>query len=1143
MVGHLPQLCLFLCLIGPSQDPGAAGERPPTSQPDEGQAKRVPIYVFLNGPDDINKLLDTLSKPDFVLVEWDRFRRFMNEAEQPKPARIPTSVFRSLAITGRIGSDHARLRLNLAVATREAGLSVVDLPLGDNLTIVEVRDGTSPITLEKRATGGWRLELSGARVHDLEIELLCALKVRGRRNLLELGIPETPSNRFELLGAAGLTDIRLGGDTGQELPPKPAEDGIRVASEFSPRSGLDISWSGTTAGMQALPAVLTALGEIDVEFGPGQVSAVATYDLRVLDGRLDFLTVQAGTEWKQLDFEIDGLRVPAIVSGADESTAWHKLAANLTIDRPQKLVVRAVRGWVDGKESRLTLRGFPIREAQAQSGLLAISRSTDVGVLAGTLSGLRPLDHRTELPASLRVRPTLLMGYQFSEQPFALELNAVPLVAWQRVDSRSTVLVDDSLRIETSLGYHVAPGRFTRVIVELPDSLVLDQVGPAEVVSSVDVTEKSATAPRRMIVELSAKAAAEGRFSIQLRTHIALDRADSVALDLPVPADAIERVEWLALASADGVETRVASKEGLEVADPLLATRPDWPSEGQTILRGRPFECYRLLSPASAVRLNLARRDRTVSTESTVVAAIGRRGARFEQSTVLDVRFGALSQIDVVVPSEFEPGDWRVDGLDIGRREELAPLGDGAARARLFLARPLVGRAPFSIKAVKTWPESEPPALLDLPHFQFEGTTHGPLTVEVRSEPGVSLDFPDSEWRPGRLPATLDTVASGSIDPSFERAFHRRVEEGQDARLSVGLQIRPLAPVAGTIVSRGLIHSTLAASDTANVNTTLVIERHSGSILVQLPRGAGNLKAVVGGTALEVERLPAAGEFRILIPPAGPMPTRLDFQYVVAHASGAEAWVPRFPAQVEVGELYWRIDAPAFETLLGVPEGWDDRNAWVGWWLLRWRRQSQVDLAGLERWVADRVSKTSTANAGPGADAPGVEREGYLFSTTGRAAGARPHFMPRTWLIAAASAAGLFGVVLCARLRLLARRWVLLALVAAGVAVVAQYPILGYQFGLAALPGLLVGAVAVATQAVIARTRHTHEPVLDRTSSVGSNRSGLRPETAIPAEPEEGSTIVRPRAASTVERPTPGTESHRSSKPSNPTSESISSIH
>ena len=680
--------------------------------PQQAPAKdpESPIPIFLNAPSDLEAFWKMLSRPDFVVLNGEVYRKLRQGAEVAKSAKTsPSAVIESFDLTGRVVGEWGRLVVEYRVTVPTEALTWVPIHL-DGLTLTEARDASGDLPTRIATEGkGWQVELKGQGEHAVKVGVLAPVRstVDGRR--IELAVPPAASTRVDLLVPENVIEASTGLNEPMGLTASSAGPGVKLSARLSPRSRLELNWRERADPVSKLPTLLSAQGEISLEIERGSIRSRSSWILGAIRGTATELILRLDAAEELLDIELDNkpVQVEARREGS-RSVVVIPLVEPLRSTASRTLLVNTRRAIPSTGTPRLALQGYSFDQARVQTGVIAIARTGPIFLNPTSGRGLRRIDPRTELPESLRARHDTTLAFEFTEQPFDLELRVEPAPPRLRVGSRTTVTVaPQSARFNTRLDCRVSQGKVFEVKVVLPIGLEFEGAEPADVVESaivVPIDPEAAAVPgveaaRIVTITLTPQARVLDAFAIFLKGWSTIDPSQAVALPVFQPRADLSEGDRFAI-----VADRNVSVELVEPTEGSPAFRVDsgspptdwtWPSRRPGAESGLLW--LRADGGPATIPLHVTVRPRSILHESTLNASIDRRGAEVVEDIGVEVAFGVVSRLDVSLPSEV-PARWEVEGIEIAGREPLAPDAAGHRRYRLKFAKDYTDAFRFRVR-------------------------------------------------------------------------------------------------------------------------------------------------------------------------------------------------------------------------------------------------------------------------------------------------------------------------------------------------------------------------------------------------------------------------------------------------------------
>ncbi len=1114
-----PRIATFVLLATALGRPvaGAPGDPPtPPGDPDP------PIPIFLNAPTDLDAFWKMLARPDFVVLDGDLYRKLRLASEAPKLVKTtPTAVVESLEVSGAVSGDWARLVVEIRVAMVTDGPSWVPIHL-DGLTLWDVRDGSGDLPTRIAEGRGWQVELKGRGEHVVRVGLLAPVRstVEGKR--LELPVPPASSTRLDLVVPQNVLDASTGSNEPVGMTPVPDHQGVRLTARLSPRPRLDLAWRERADPSSQLPTLLSAQGEISLEIERGSIRSRSSWVLASIRGTTSVLTLRLDSAEELLDIEVDNkpVQVETRREGG-RSVVSIPLLDPLRPNAMRTLLLNTRRPIASSGIARVALQGYSFDQAKVQTGVVAIARTGPIFLNPTPGRVLRRIDPRTELPENLRARPDTTLAFEFHDQPFDLALEVEPAPPRLRVGARTTVTVDPrSARLQTRLDCRTSQGRVFEVKVDLPKGLEFEGAEPASVVESAQVLpidpEGAPTTgvdvPRVVTLTLTPQARESDAFTILLKGWCAIDPSGPVALPIFQPrVDSNEGARYAIVADRNvSVELATAGEEPPAFRVDWGSPPTDWPWPSRRPGAELGLLWLRCDANPEAIPVKVAVHPRSIRHESTLAAAIDRRGAEVVEEISVDVAFGVASRLDISLPPEV-PDRWEVEGIELAAREPLGPETGGTRRYRLRFARDYTDafrlRVRYRLHFAEP-PEGEREAKLRLePIRVLEGNSTAHRVV-VSAEPRFGLKSDAKGWD---MATISDSIPSTEGGPPVRLAFSN-VEE-RPGPVDLLVRAGPQIPLPGVVVSRLWIRTVQRPENDLATSARFWVEARDGSMRVGLPPGSRWVRARVGGSDLSegnVEHL-AADEYRLRFPgptPSGPVLVAIDF--VVPAASTSGGWPTlRLLGGGIVQQTTWEVQVLGSRAGVGTPSGWTDENEWF-WAGGLWKRRPWKSPLEVSHWLTGGNARYRLTEMLDSGVSTGLQS--YLFSRVGPPTTLRFPIFSRIGLLLLCS-----GPVLAVGLLVLARRppprviaaALLILAFAAGSLVEPNVLILALQ---SSLLGVALWLSALAMNWAIEKTTHSRgagEGALIVASSSTAS-SMLRPS---PTPGSDESTEIRARPA------------------------------
>lgn len=1089
------------------------GAKPPAPEPAATSAPPAPaavppaeppVYLFLEAPKSLDELWLRLARPDFVLQRGGEAKA--GPAAPGKEA--PGAVVESVKVRGRSGPEFAHLTAEVEATKLVEGPAWVPLRL-DGRPLISVARGGKAVEVRAAPEGkGWLARLDGAKgeVGTIVAELVVPVTRADDGYSWSLPIPEAASTSLEMAFPKETTSARARED--EPLGLASGTEGIPTATaKLPPRDRIDLAWKVKGASEKG-EVLLAVAGLVDVNADPFGARTRASWDVISERGearRISF-GIDPGEEITSLTLDGRDARFEVRREAAEGPQGMAQvhvdLAEPLRAGPARKLVMvtrRAARA--DGS---LVLRGYPFVDALEQTGVLAIGCPAGAWVDATPGPGLRPIDRETELPEELRDPQATALAFQF-RQPFHLALRVIEPTPRLMARLASRVQVGErSAQVDARYTFDVLSGRPDRVEFILPDGWGVETIGPPEAVEGTTVSDpQSPGSGRRAVVQLSPAARQSPSFLLKITGRVAFNDKGEGALSWPAPrgisvisGDAAVWTEPSLALAFDWTKAR-----GLEARRWRIPENWPWQAEPGAI----PGAWVRIGDPSARLDLRTTPRPRTLTWENTLRAIIEREGIAIRQRMRGRVEAGVLDQVEVLAPKGMT---WAIEGSDAPARTVLGEA-DGIVRERLQWPRAVAGEINLTIASSLPLPKGlSAPAKLALPLIR-------PADGQVRSL--LLTISPSADWK-AQPEETRGWTPAAPLPEDESTATALAADDPQSAQ-PPPLSLTPLAPLSlpPVVAARLWLRTEVTPDGRLRHSARYRVVHHSGNFKVTLPEGAEVERAGIGTSAFrDVPLAQDGGDLRIALPAEVPATVLLD--YSTPMPSGRPWPVPSL-AEGVVQETTWDVGLARDDVLLGVPEGWSDRNHWA-WRGIGWGRVPDGSREDLERWLRgeDQVVVAPPA-AAPAESAPDLMTRRLVFRRPGPPAPISVAMIDRLVLLALCS-------LLALGLGLLALRYPgaapmgALCLVALFFAGLTAMPNLALQLAQSSILGIALVAIAAGTQRwVMGRRRagrFADASDLRSASASGSAPILAKPASALEGIPAEASTTIRRRTGSSV---------------------------
>ncbi len=975
---------------------------------------RIPWFVILNMPQDLDELWRKIERPDLVLMKGERagIAAALETAAAGKGADASRGLVESVKISGRVVGESANLVVELTVAVSGEGDVWVPIRL-DNQRLVAARENGRDLDLRQQERGEWRVRLTGQGEHRIAVEVRAFFSNELARRRLSLAIPEAATTRLELdLGGRG-SDIVIGSneDFGQNEPGRDKRK--PVTAHLSPRSKLDVSWLDDADSAGGAPPLLTAQGEIAIEVDAQAVRTRSSWSIRCVRGTARTLELKVADDEDITELELDDQSLAEKIGQArGPGKLTIPLGEPLRAGGAARLTLRTRRSLAKSGPRRISFAGFPFSGVREQTGYIGITNSPNIWVGSDAPAGLHRID-ASKLPSDLRARPATSLAYEFLDQPFVLDLVVEASPTQIRGETRTLLEVDaDRVRSETTIDLTWL-GEVFELEVGAAPGLEVVSVGPRESVESWHASLASREAgrgplekqERRLNIRLSPQARDSKKVSLKLAAIEAIEAVGSIklglfSLDRSIPVNA-----FYALAAGRGL--------ALEVGDDLsgrLRSAPELRSRFQSLSGIWPGVLLPKEDPArqlfvadrggsSYLPIKVTRPKRLLRHETILSAKVLSRSVEVIEQTTISVRHGELKSVVIRVPARFAARWELLERQEIDSRE-LGREADGSWRYRLSFDRAAIDQAVVRFRyrvPLAQQLDAATPREVTLDWITIEEGEAAPVRVELELDPEIVVE---NGTPPGWARAAFDLHA----EPVGERPLLQFAQEDARSQQHVftfkarALSQHALPPL---VIPRLLIKTIQGVDGSRRTTARYWVERHGAEFPFELPSGVEGIEARVDGRIadqVDYDQSTSRHSLRFKGDSASrPALVELEFQ----EPKPGTSWrLPKIQDGAVVLQALWEARLPWSLAVVGIPRGWSDENHW-SFSGFSWKRRPVQDSAGLNEWLVGSGGPASAIDDFTGSGA--YEEDRYLFSRRGEPAALELWLVPGSWLVGVSS--------------------------------------------------------------------------------------------------------------------------------------------
>ena len=974
----LYQLTAPLWAEEPVQNPPAfAMEGAQTNQ----SAGPSTTFVLLKKPEDLDALLERLSRPDFVVLDFARYKELQGSIDQGNLIRKEPEVsIRTLRITGELQNEAADLQLLLQVRKTSGASSILPIRL-DDAWIQDARAGNQNLLVTKLTGVGWGVSLPDQGEYEVSIRFRTRISIRGAGRRLQLAIPETASSSIDLRIMEPAEELKLGSrqipldrDTGHNT------GWSSLKTSISPRSVLDLTWTSSKIPIQPKFSVVS---EVSVIVDNGILRWDSRHDIESDRDVISRLNLDLDPSLSKYQVLADGL--PCIFEVQKEYRCRIDLENPIRPGDLRTIQIKAERPLREDEKEKISIQGLLFQHATSETGWLTVGSGPQVHLKCGSNRSISRLLTRSGIPPRLLgVTPYPEFLFSIQGSPFNLQLETEPTKPWIFVNCKNVLnITQTNISTELKLNYQTQNPPPREISLGIPSGWVLDSIGPDSIIQSTSLASPVPPDSKvnRLIIRLKEQPVEPSKFTISCAFRWSGPRTGKLDLPWIQPLDASSWIGTSTVRATAGLQVTPYPDDSLTIlAVPIdersLNSSPSLSNDMQ------PCFTVQHTNVPPTLKLEVLPLPLRLRVQSESELFVDRLWTTKFDQVVIRIDQGQLRTLELEVPTELYD-HWELEGLDISHRETLASSGS-IGLTKLHLLKPLSDQVRLRIRSRLATPNSQgqEAALLKFPPIVIHGATYDSVTTELGSANGLEIH-----------PTGTGLVSSDRPrNIRAEKEFpYKRIETGSTpSPQNLKIQAVTLAQTPEVILSRLMLSTTKLGDGSIGIDIHGIVETHHGKIPLSLPHGATIKDVMIGQSPAEIVQNDAlTGNYILGLPRTeGRIEQHLHLAYSVLPSSEiSSSWLPGFPTTVEIRETYWEIDLPSRECLLGVPPGWNSCNRW-SWFRYSFGRKPTLNHAELLKWLqkgrADQESQLIPKSIGSqvgSANRMLFHRSGHLITT------------------------------------------------------------------------------------------------------------------------------------------------------------------
>ena len=595
---------------------------------------------------------------------------------------------------------------------------------------------------------GYELILRGKGRHTIKTRFVAGITRAKEFATASFGLPSVPLHRLTFRVPGRDTEMRI--EPARAHSTKNEGDETQLLAFLGPQGSVKITWRSKPEEADVEPSLIFATDIVDVRVEERVIRGTAQFDLEVLR-----------TPATQFEIAIpEGLQVLEVTGGNIRTWGF----ADEQRRRLQISVHKPVLGRVSlavGFEGRFSVPGdlkaptFRVANVARERGWIRISGADGVGV--------RPLSAENAFQVDLNSLPKAIrggqhaLGFRFPALPFALSLRT------ERIEPRVSLLTRARLEVErrqiklhTDLRFTVERAGIFRVTLEVPDDIVLTDIGNPKLMDSWRESREEG-GPRLLILELRGRRL--GTFTLPIKAVRPLAIADG---KLPVPLIKVRNVTreegTLAIFMDPGIEA-TAETAGVVPFEIAKLAREDRFRSALPLRFG-----WRWRGSDAKVDFKIEARKPKVSAKVLVSLQAEENKVRYAAELAYNVEYTGVEHLRFRVPKRISETLKLEENYEVEKTDDTVEDGkEPTVTYKVVLGGPALGAVKLKLRYDEKFPQALKvnekrtvpiPAIVPL---DVHTTT---CFVAIRKAPVLKIDAPTDGYEQidaSELPANLRT--------------------------------------------------------------------------------------------------------------------------------------------------------------------------------------------------------------------------------------------------------------------------------------------------------------------------------------------------------------------------------------------------
>ncbi len=935
------KLSRLLALVLPAFALAAFSQEPPPVSPPPPQPTKIitkahTIYVPFEKLEEVFE-----GQEQGVFLPYREFLEMWNKLNLPealKKSEPPVDgVVAGASYVGKVNGDLAEIHAKVNFEALKDGWS--QIPLGTGLALAEAKT----TALLNATDAGQMIIFPKKGSYTLDAVVFGKITRDKGRATLPLRLPRTAVSQFEIVIPEKELEYTI--TPASAFTAVENESGTKLSVYFGASQEVTIAWS-KKGGESALPALLFADAQTEVQVGAGVLRADVTMNYRILRAAVSELSLSVPEGFQVLAIEGQNIKEWVILPGGALDPAKPEQPVAIKLHTPVKetyslrVKLEAPIGALPQKVKLPEVRAIGV---ERQIGTVTVHADAELVVEPADLQGLT--QQGVALMKDGRPQPGLVGSYRYLRLPYAGALNVTEAKPQIEVASSTLLTVGtETLTLNAGFSYTVKKTGVFAVQIELPAGFT-----NAEAAGQMVESSTIADAGGKRVMNVKFKSRQLGGFQFHVTADAPRPNAgDAVTAPVFNPLGVERHDAKLGLAIHVSLKANTTDKGDMREEDirNLDAMAAKDPVQTPLTLGFR----YRTQATAAAVKpaqIAFELRKPRVSAEVFTLLDVRETLTRHSWIVNYNVEFAGVNEFSIEVPKAIAD-DLQIEGANIKERiksaaKDAAGQPSGAVVWRVVLQDKVLGTHTLTFFHDEARTEQKPGAVVPVALHEVKAINVFRETGQVAVLKDGNLEFTKTDAK------GLETIDPKELNALLQRdgIFLAYKYSQHPISLSLGVSKNFYLEVPQAIVTYAVLTSVIAEDGAETTEVIYWVKNNSQQFFsIQLPARGGKQArllsdAFVNGEPQQPSKRPDKNEVLIRLPARqennAEFPVRFVYEVPSAKPGEKLGWrgifnlEPPQLAGVKVLQTRWTLFLPASQRYVDFGGAMREDAGAFGW--------------------------------------------------------------------------------------------------------------------------------------------------------------------------------------------------------------------